>query len=165
MSEREKAGKHWMLTSAFAPLANLRIVAGTIMALFLWDYVVLFPREMQLYRMSLSKSSPSMARFPAFWCFVVLRYSPFLAASASIAFSSFNVNDCQKAANVSFAGVLLMQVSSGGIFLLRIFALLQLPFKSLFQGDFTRRKAAALVLVVLYAVVSGAASVDLSSAC
>jgi len=131
---------------------NLRIVAGVIFALFVWDHILLIPAEFRLYRHLDRKS----LRSPPFWCFVVLRYSPYLASISSVIFASFNISNCQAAASVSFTGVLLMQVASGGIFLARVLALLHKPGERLLTRKPSSNALLCNLLIFLYVLNIGA---------
>ncbi|KAJ6483237.1 hypothetical protein C8R45DRAFT_1215113 [Mycena sanguinolenta] len=112
------------------------ISACVALAIMLWEYVMFLPDEIRLYRKSIWTTIPPYA-------FLTLRYGGILATFPVVFLSAIQTNNCQLAASLSQAGVVLVVVSSAMIFTFRT---------SLFWAD---SRIIRGTLVVLFIIMMG----------
>ncbi|KAF7357115.1 hypothetical protein MSAN_01305600 [Mycena sanguinolenta] len=112
------------------------ISACVALAIVLWEYVTFLPDEIRLYRKSIWTTIPPYA-------FLTLRYGGILATFPVVFLSAIKTNNCQVAASLSQAGVVLVVVSSAMIFTFRT---------SLFWAD---NRMIRGTLVVLFVIMMG----------
>jgi hypothetical protein len=98
---------------------NIAICLSVVFAVLIWDYFVLLPDEIRLYRTigwRVLSTPPAIA-------FIVLRYSGIIATFPAIFFTAVPTPYCQAVATLSQAGVALSVASSGLIFSYRVSAI------------------------------------------
>ncbi|KAF7303953.1 hypothetical protein MIND_00626000 [Mycena indigotica] len=101
----------------FAPLdaesqLAFAITSSTAFALVLWEFIILLPQEIQLYRKAVWATVPPYA-------FIFLRYSSILATLPNVFLGAVSNISCQTAASLSQAGMILVVVSTAIIFTFR----------------------------------------------
>ncbi|THH01469.1 hypothetical protein EW026_g1239 [Hermanssonia centrifuga] len=100
-------------------LVTIAICVAVAMGIVGWDYMVLLPEEITLYK----SRDLKLWRSPTTWLFIILRYSAFLAVIPSLFFTSVQNEHCQAAVVLSTLGGVLVVASSGLIFCYRVCAI------------------------------------------
>ncbi|KAJ7925436.1 hypothetical protein B0H13DRAFT_2654271 [Mycena leptocephala] len=88
------------------------VVSSVAFALVMWEYLTILPHEIRLYRKPVWGTIPPYA-------FLALRYGGILATLPMVFLSAVKIGDCQLAASLSQAGVILVVTSSAVIFTFR----------------------------------------------
>ncbi|KAF9553436.1 hypothetical protein CPC08DRAFT_232890 [Agrocybe pediades] len=105
---------NWIRSDSVA--GTLAVNAAVVLAILLWDHMLMLPEERNLY----GKSEIRQRHPLASWAFICLRYSALISTVAGLFYASFNISHCQVVVSIGQGAAIAVLASAGVIMCARV---------------------------------------------